>query len=1351
MSGARYRLLAPLGRGGMAEVFLADDVHLGRQVAVKFLAGALADDPSAQERLQREARAAAALDHPFVCKVFDTGLLDGRPFIAMEYVRGETLRARMDAGRLAPSEARDAAKAIAAALADAHQHGIVHRDLKPANIMLTEHGHVKVMDFGLARRVVSDDADRDATASGPLTEIGARLGTPAYMSPEQVLGAVVGRASDVFAYGVVLVEMLGAPHPFMRDTAAATMGAIVRDRPALPATWPHPLREWVERLLAKDPSERPSFATIATDLDGKVEWIAEGGVAQSSGVVRGERRTATVLAAIVNAVRDDRADDEAAVGAGRDAVEMALTIVTSHGGSAIDRRHDGFVSVFGAPDASEDASLGAVEAALAMRDALASTTTTVHIGLHTGPVAIEGLHGGRARVTPLGDTARTAERLSAAAASGEVRLSASLAPAVAAFFDVVDASGSRGAGVIVRHATTARRRFDAARQRGLTPLVGRGDELALLRSHARQAFEGEGRIVLVSAEAGLGKTRLLHELCRTLEGTGAQWIEASCAARSSGTPYFALARLVRQAFGLRDEDDPSLMAQTLDARTSAWQPGTRQTLPFLKTVLNLDPGDPVVARLDPIEHRLGIHRALAALTTELAGTSPVVLVMEDLHWVDGPSHDAVVAAADLMASLPILLVLTHRPGFLDHLGARSYVHRLSLSALSAGTARALVRAVLGDAEVPDQVADVVSSRTGGNPLYIEEVARSLEESGAITRDGGAYTLDRRGGDIRVPHTIEQLLLARIDRLPAEAREVLQAAAVLGRECTTSLLMLLPLSAASLDVPLQRLKDAELVREVARFPEPRYAFGHALVQEVAASTLLTGRKRELHRAAVRAIEHLQAVRLADEYERLALHAIEGQLWDVALDYCERAADRAAGLGSVDEACAFYRRAIGVCAEIGDDATTRALDVFRKLAEMLTAVGRLPEAFAALRGMQQLARNSGDRRREAIAFALEGWARGLGHESAASVAASKTALEMAAPNDDGVRFLASGSLALFLYANHRVEEARPYLQMSQALAPRVDDSYRHAWWGVTRWHYLQWEGRLDEAIADLAHWQKAAEQSRSHFITLGRQWLEAVTRASRGDYDVALARLHELLAACDRVGSVYVRIRTLNTIGWIHTELEDHSTALEWNRRGVTEAIEAGEPHPEVESNARLNVADSLMTLGDFDGAEAEFRHVEAIVRHPEPHQTADLWRYAQHLFHSYGELCLLRGDAHRALAYADECLALAEPANHAKNVAKGRRLRGAALTALGNLARAGDDLAAALAAAERVGNPPQLWKTLAAIGDLRRAEARTVEAQAAYTRALGVIDTVAVGLADETLREAFLTSAHVQSVRERTTV
>jgi tetratricopeptide (TPR) repeat protein len=205
-------------------------------------------------------------------------------------------------------------------------------------------------------------------------------------------------------------------------------------------------------------------------------------------------------------------------------------------------------------------------------------------------------------------------------------------------------------------------------------------------------------------------------------------------------------------------------------------------------------------------------------------------------------------------------------------------------------------------------------------------------------------------------------------------------------------------------------------------------------------------------------------------------------------------------------------------------------------------------------------------------------------------------------------------------------------------------------------------------------------------------------------------------------------------------------MEWNTRGVEAAVEAGFHDPECESNARLNLGDNLLVLGRPDEAEEQFQKVEQVVRNPGPQDRWMLWRYSQRLFHSYGELWLARGDVDKALAYADECLALAEQSDSKKNIVKACRLRGQALLAQGKLAEAEQELAAALQIAKEIGNPPQLWKTYAALGDLRKAQGRPDDARHAYRDALAVIDDVAAALTDESLRETFLTSNHVQGIR-----
>jgi class 3 adenylate cyclase/tetratricopeptide (TPR) repeat protein len=1346
---ARYRLIEPLGGGGMADVYLAEDLQLGRHVALKFLSAALASDPSAHERLQREARSAAALDHPSICKIFEIGELDGRPFIAMEYVRGRTLRARLDQGPLLCDEVRATALAVADALSDAHRHGIVHRDLKPANIMLADQGHVKVMDFGLARQVEAAALDGDAPTVAGITQAGVRLGTPAYMSPEQVLGGVVDRASDVFSFGIVLVEMLTAVHPFARDTAAATMGAIVREVPVLPDAIRGSLRALVERTLAKDGRHRPAIADVVQGLRDASTWPAPSASPRQR--ARAERRVATVL--VVGAIggsgiRRD-ADDEAALESLHRAVTVLEEQALGHDGTVTERRDDGLVVMFGAPVSHENSVQLAVQAALAMREALRVLSLDVRAGLHTGPVAVEGTESGRARITALGDTARVAARLEARADAGDVLVSARTALAIAPYFDCLALNGDAEGSCRVVRASGVRARFDAARQKGLSAFVGRTGELALLGRAFERAREGEGQIVLISGEPGIGKSRLVAEFQRVVTGDSCAWLDAACTTTARGTPYQAIASLLRHAFGVSDSDDESRILRRIDEDIFDWQEEARRTVPFLKTVLNVDAGDPSLALMDPAEYRLGIHAGVAALLSERTRTGPVVVAIEDLHWMDGPSEDALAAASDLVASLPVLLVLTVRPGHAGKLGERSFIHRMQMAALGPAEGHALVQSLLAHQSPSDDIARLVVARAGGNPLFVEEVTRTLVETDAIRSTADGHGPDPLADGIRVPDTIGQVILARIDRLPVAARDVLQRAAVIGREFTARVLHRLPLDSGGLEASLDTLKAQEFIREKSRFPELTYAFRHALVHEVAYSTLLTGRRRELHRGVADALEQLHADRLTDYCEVLAHHTVEGQDWARAVEYLDRAAERAAGLYSNDEAADFYARAIATCHEVGDSALGRAIDLSRRRGELLTDVGRLDEAIATLADMGALAVRAGDRHAEGVAKALEGWTHGLRHNLAASEAASKAALQIvAATDDDELRFLASGSLALFLYGHNRADDAEPYLRMAEELAARVDDPYRQGWWGVTGWHQLQWEGRLDEVLQHLERWRPAASRSRSRFVMLGLEWEEALARASKGEYSRALAMLDALLRTCDRLGNTYFSIRTINTVGWIYGELEDHARALEWNRRGVQVATEANEVHPEVECNARLNVGDNLMALGQLDAAEAEFQHVERIVRDPLPHQILDLWRYAQHVFHAYGELWLIRGDVDRALQYADECLALAEPARHWKNAAKGRRLRGEARLAQSRLDDADAELARALVAAERVGNPPQLWKTLAAVGDLRRAQGRDGDARQWFSRALDVIDTVARGLDDVALCDTFLTSPHVQSIRRR---
>jgi tetratricopeptide (TPR) repeat protein len=271
-----YEVLARLGEGGMGEVYRARDLKLGRDVAIKVLPATLSQDPVARERLRREAVAAAGLDHPFVCKVFEIGDTDGQLFIVMELVAGETLHSRLSAGAVSLAEALSWAVEIAEALEAAHGRQLVHRDLKPANVMVSTQGHVKVMDFGLAKNMAVDDGVTRTIAgdvAGPLTDKGMRVGTPGYMAPEQIVGETIDGRTDIFALGVLLAEAVGGVHPFRKPTIAATASAILSEAPLIASQKsgevPAPVRQVLQRMMAKLPAERyQSMSDVRRDLMG---------------------------------------------------------------------------------------------------------------------------------------------------------------------------------------------------------------------------------------------------------------------------------------------------------------------------------------------------------------------------------------------------------------------------------------------------------------------------------------------------------------------------------------------------------------------------------------------------------------------------------------------------------------------------------------------------------------------------------------------------------------------------------------------------------------------------------------------------------------------------------------------------------------------------------------------------------------------------------------------------------------------------------------------------------------------------------------------------------------------------
>ena len=340
----------------------------------------------------------------------------------------------------------------------------------------------------------------------------------------------------------------------------------------------------------------------------------------------------------------------------------------------------------------------------------------------------------------------------------------------------------------------------------------------------------------------MGKSRLLLEFRRSL-GDGARWLEGRCISWGGTFPYLPIVDAVRDNFGVEEGDDDEKIVAAVDERAQMWdEAAAASAIPQLKYLLNVDPGDGS-AGMDPAERRTRVLDALRALLMQESQRAPLVIAIEDLHWADEPSEEALAALVDAVASSPVLLILTYRPGYAHGLGDRTYYGRLVLLNLPPAESASMVRGVLQAAGVPDTLQAAIVAKAEGNPFFIEEVSRSLVESGALMRTGSGYALARPVEQVSIPDTIQEVILSRLDRLHRNAKEAVQYASVIGREFPVRLLKYIATAEESIDGLLDELKGLELIYEKSYFPELEYMFKHALTQEVALSTLLaTGANR-----------------------------------------------------------------------------------------------------------------------------------------------------------------------------------------------------------------------------------------------------------------------------------------------------------------------------------------------------------------------------------------------------------------------------------------------------------------------------------------------------------------------------
>jgi class 3 adenylate cyclase/tetratricopeptide (TPR) repeat protein len=702
----------------------------------------------------------------------------------------------------------------------------------------------------------------------------------------------------------------------------------------------------------------------------------------SKAALEGERKQVTVLFADMKGSMEllaDR-DPEEARKILDPVLEGMMEAVHRYEGTVNQIMGDGIMALFGAPLAHEDHAVRACYAALRMQDAvrrysdelrrMQGVEVQIRVGLNSGEVVVRSIGGDlRMDYTAVGQTTHLAARMEQLATPGTVRLTGetlrlaegyvevrSLGPIpVKGLSEPIDIFELTGAG-------QARTRLQAAVLRGLTRFVGRDAEVEHLRRVLGRAGAGHGQVVAIVGEAGVGKSRLTYEFTHSHRVQDWLILEASSVSYGKATSYLPVIDLLKGYFKIGDRDDHREIRAKILGRVLGLDRALEPLLPPLLALLDVPVEDVAWQTLDPPRRRQRTLDAIKRLLLRESQVQPLLLVFEDLHWVDGETQAALDSLVDSLGSARLLLLVNYRPEYQHGWGSKTPYSQMRLDALPAESAAELLEALLGDDPGLAPLKQLLIRR--GNPFFLEETVRTLVETRALDGARGRYRLTQPLQALQVPATVQTILAARIDRLSAEDKRLLQTAAVVGKDVPFALLQAIAeLPDEALRGGLDRLRAAEFLYESGLFPDLEYTFKHALTHEVAYGSLLHDRRREFHARIVGAIEALYRERLGEQIERLAHHALRGEVREKAVHYLRQAGLRAMGRAAHREAVAHLEQALEALRGLpGTRETTElTIDIRLDLRNALIPLGDRVRNGDLLREGEGLARALGDSHR------------------------------------------------------------------------------------------------------------------------------------------------------------------------------------------------------------------------------------------------------------------------------------------------------------------------------------------------------------------------------------------------------
>ncbi|HEV7769968.1 MAG TPA: adenylate/guanylate cyclase domain-containing protein [Solirubrobacterales bacterium] len=930
-----------------------------------------------------------------------------------------------------------------------------------------------------------------------------------------------------------------------------------------------------------------------------------------------ERKQVTVLFADVMGSMDlaEQHDPEAWRKIMQRFFSILADAVTEFEGTVDKFTGDGIMAVFGAPVAHEDHARRACYAALRMLDDVSGYAAelrreeglnfSVRIGVNSGEVvagAIGDAVGGD--YTAIGHTVGLAQRMEALAEPGKAYLTEHTAALAEGFLELEDLGEFeiKGASLPVRvfelaGIGKARSRLDLSRERGFSRFVGRTEEMGALEDGLARAERGEGSVVGIAAEPGAGKSRLCHEFAERCREAELEVFEAQAQAHGRSIPFMPVLQMLRAYFGIDDREPERAAREKIAGRTLLLDPAFADDLPLLFDFLGVPDPDRPPPQLSGEARQRALRGIVCRLVNTPARRHTIVIVVEDLHWIDEGSEAMLADLVGAVGGTPTLVVVNFRPEYTPSWQALPSYRSVSLDPLGAADTREMLRDIAGEDPSLDGLEEPVHERAAGNPFFIEEIVRELAETGRLEGERGAYRLAGPVEDAAVPASVQAILAARIDRLEPAAKQLLQVASVLGREFGERALRLSAgIEAEELSETLRSLVEAGFLYEAELYPERVLAFRHPLTREVAYSTQLGERRAATHAAVARATIEIECGRLDELAALVAHHWEEGAETLEAARWYARAAYWA-GHSRPQDALRLWQQVTRLVGGLEETEETAALAVFSRLQQLdyawrLGMDRELAESLAEEAG--EVAGRTGDLRSLALLRLLTGARPGVAHDASEWIEAAEEAIALADESGDldlraGIRaphcyaYLCAGD---FERALETIDEMIELGDGDPTVGAGVVIGCIPAWGLMAKSLALKEMGRADEAEACA---DESLQLAGEHGDLETESWSrgsKASLLSDRGESEAALALARRNCELTEQLGDVFSRSMALNSLAYVELGAGEYEAALasiELSDRSYREAMNSGGEGEAWRSTLR---ARALLGIGRVEDAIEE---------------------------------------------------------------------------------------------------------------------------------------------------------------------